>query len=144
MSSLEMVKEFHEVFNHPVTKSPLVSNIPLCKLRHSLIEEELGELMTAMAAWDEVGTFDALCDLQYVLDGAFLSLGYYRMKDDGMAEVHRSNMSKLGEDGKPIRRDDGKIMKGPNFSKPDLEGVLAKWKPKPTFIAKPVKKNKRR
>jgi predicted HAD superfamily Cof-like phosphohydrolase len=71
-----------------------------------------------------VETFDALLDLQYVLDGAFLALGFHRMKDDGLKEVHRSNMSKLGPDGLPVLREDGKVMKGDAFEPPDLASVL--------------------
>jgi predicted HAD superfamily Cof-like phosphohydrolase len=58
------------------------------------------------------------------LDGAYLSLGFHRYKDAATAEVHRSNMSKAGADGKPIYREDGKILKGPNYSKPDLASIL--------------------
>lgn len=74
----------------------------------------------------EAEVLDALCDLQYVLDGTFLALGFHKVKDAAMTEIHRSNMSKLGEDGRPVKRDDGKILKGPNYSPPDLIGVLAR------------------
>lgn len=69
---------------------------------------------------------DALTDLQYVLDGAWLALGFHRVKEECVAEVHRSNMSKLGLDGLPIKREDGKILKGPNYSLPDLGPIVAK------------------
>ncbi len=74
---------------------------------------------------DIVETLDALIDLQYVLDGAFLSFGLHDVKEIAFAEVHRSNMSKLGEDGKPIRREsDGKVMKGPNYFVPDMSQFI--------------------
>lgn len=65
-----------------------------------------------------------LSDIQYVLDGTYLSLGLHRYKNFAFLEVHNSNMSKLGEDGKPVRREDGKIMKGPNYWYPDMNKVL--------------------
>ena len=86
-----------------------------------MLQEELDELKEALAHDDYVETLDALIDLQYVLDGAFLSFGMQDVKGVAFDEVHRSNMSKLGEDGKPIRREgDGKVMKGPNYFKPDM------------------------
>ena len=123
-SSLELVKEFHERFGHPVKDEPDVSDMKLNELRVELLSEELRELMEALGTGDCVGALDALTDLQYVLDGAFLALGLHRYKDAAVAEVHRSNMSKLGADGQPIRREDGKILKGPNYSPPDLVGVI--------------------
>lgn len=115
-----MVREFHEAFGHPVQTTPNLDDTGLCGLRVSLLDEELQELTEAMVSGDPVATLDALCDLQYVLDGAFLALGFHKVKDAAMQEIHRSNMSKLGSDGKPIKRGDGKILKGPNFTPPDL------------------------
>jgi len=122
--TLEMVKEFHQAFGHNVTETPFIESESLNNLRLNLIKEEYVELMEALALNDPIETFDALCDLQYVLDGAFLALGFHEAKMEGMKEVHRSNMSKLGNDGKPVYREDGKILKGPNFKEPDLRGVL--------------------
>jgi len=99
------------------------------RLRIALLEEELEELKEALANNDPQETLDALIDLQYVLDGAFLSFGLQAVKDMAFDEVHRSNMSKLGADGKPIRRpEDGKVMKGPNYFKPDLGQFVKKNK----------------
>jgi predicted HAD superfamily Cof-like phosphohydrolase len=123
-TSLQQVKEFHKSFGHPVNAKPELTNKQLSALRVELIQEELNELKEALAAEDPVETLDALTDLQYVLDGAFLSLGFWKLKDLAVTEVHNSNMSKLGEDGKPIYREDGKILKGPNFKEPDMEGIL--------------------
>lgn len=122
--NLERVREFHQAFSHPVKDVPDLCSEKLVFLRLNLIKEELQELEAACWDFSEAETLDALCDLQYVLDGAFLALGFHKFKEAGMAEVHRSNMSKLGADGKPIYREDGKILKGPGYSPPDLEAVL--------------------
>ena len=124
--NLNRVAEFHAAFGHPINDDPKLGDFVLNELRTDLIAEELWELEMGMDEEDPIEVLDALCDLQYVLDGAFLALGFHQCKEDGMAEVHRSNMSKLGEDGKPIYREDGKILKGPNYRKPDLEAVLRK------------------
>jgi predicted HAD superfamily Cof-like phosphohydrolase len=120
-SSLEQVQEFHETYGLPVHNGPNLSCEQTKALRINLLQEELDELKEALANNDALETLDALIDLQYVLDGAFLSFGLQSVKDAAFDEVHRSNMSKLGEDGQPIRRpEDGKVMKGPNYFKPDL------------------------
>ncbi len=94
-------------------------------LRIALIAEELEELKEALEQGSVLETLDALIDLQYVLDGAFLSFGLHDLKETAFAEVHGSNMSKLGEDGKPVvRESDGKILKGPNYYKPNLAQFL--------------------
>jgi len=123
-TTIGMVAEFHQVFGHPISNRINVWDAELNKLRVELLREELEELEEALYGNDVISTFDALLDLQYVLDGAFLALGFAGIKDKGFAEVQRSNMSKLGEDGKPIYRDDGKILKGPNFSEPDLIKII--------------------
>ncbi len=120
-TTLQQVQEFHETYGLPVCDAPDLSCEQTKALRVNLIEEELEELKAALSDGDTLETLDALIDLQYVLDGAFLSFGLHNVKDAAFDEVHRSNMSKLGEDGKPIRRpEDGKVMKGPNYFKPDL------------------------
>lgn len=108
-SSMEMVKEFHRIFLVDLEKRKTTS--------HKFMAEELQEFFDAA---NDVEALDALCDLQYFLDGTFHAYGWDKIKDAAMAEVHRSNISKLGIDGKPIFREDGKIQKGPNFSKPNL------------------------
>lgn len=123
-SIIDMVAEFHTVFGHPIETKINIHNEELNSLRVELIREELEELDLALLQNDAVETFDALLDLQYVLDGAFLALGFSEHKQKGFEEVQRSNMSKLGEDGAPIFREDGKILKGPNFSEPDLSKIL--------------------
>lgn len=119
-TTIEQVKEFHEAFGVKNHAMPNINSSETNLLRISLIDEELRELSAALADGDKVGVLDALTDLQYVLDGAYLQLGYAHLKDAAFAEVHRSNMSKLGADGKPIRRADGKVLKGPGYTPPNL------------------------
>jgi predicted HAD superfamily Cof-like phosphohydrolase len=148
MTSLEQVKQLHETFNHPVNDNFGDCSPAVCDLRKELLREELvDELYPALAQANnrwfdaedgnennppeeiieaEAEVLDALCDIQVVLDGAFLALGFWRVKDEAMAEVHRSNMSKLGADGKPILREDGKFLKGPNYFPPNLKPLIEK------------------
>ena len=120
-NTLDQVQEFHETYGLPVEAEQTTGSAQTKQLRINLLQEELDELKEALDNDDYVETLDALIDLQYVLDGAFLSFGMQDVKEAAFNEVHRSNMSKLGEDGKPIRREgDGKVMKGPNYFKPDM------------------------
>ncbi len=120
-TTLDQVQEFHETYGLPVLDAPHISDEKTNELRINLLAEELDELKEALEQGDMVETLDALIDLQYVLDGAFLSLGMAHLKAPAFDEVHRSNMSKLGADGKPIRREsDGKVLKGPDYFKPDM------------------------
>lgn len=120
-TTLEQVREFHETYGLPVESAPNISDAKTNALRINLLAEELEELKEALDEGNVVEVLDALTDLQYVLDGAYLSFGLQDQKMAAFAEVHASNMSKLGEDGKPIRREsDGKVLKGPNYFKPDL------------------------
>lgn len=110
LSTIEQVAIFRAVFRQPETGA-------LCL---ALLREELLELEEAVVKDDKVEILDALCDLQYVLDGTFIHFGFAKVKDAAFAEVHRSNMSKLDENGKPILRDDGKILKSRNYTPPNL------------------------
>ena len=92
------------------------------QLRYDLIDEELEELKMAFDNDDVVEIADALTDLLYVVYGAGHAFGIDL--DDCFLEVHESNMSKLGEDGRPIYRDDGKVLKGPHFFQPNLKEIL--------------------
>lgn len=122
MTPAEMVREFHETYGAYIQDSPDAGNFALRRLRWNLIEEEVGELNEALGLGDIVEIADALGDIAYVVYGAAISFGIDL--DAVLTEIHRSNMSKLGEDGKPIYREDGKVLKGPNFFKPDLKKVL--------------------
>ena len=124
-STLDQVQEFHETYGLSVLNAPDISDEKTNALRINLLAEELDELKEALEEGDLVETLDALIDLQYVLDGAFLSFGLQNVKETAFNEVHRSNMSKLGEDAKPIRREsDGKVLKGPDYFKPDMEQFI--------------------
>ena len=124
-TTLEQVREFHETYGLAVKAAPDLADTRINALRVSLLAEELEEFKAAVAAANPLAALDALVDLQYVLDGAFLSLGLHKVKADAFAEVHRSNMSKLGADGKPVRREsDGKVLKGPNFFQPNLQQFI--------------------
>ena len=124
-TTLEMVQEFHETYGLPVENDQTTGSEQTKELRINLLQEELNELKEALENDDMQETLDALIDLQYVLDGAFLSFGMQDVKGPAFDEVHRSNMSKLGEDGKPIRREgDGKVMKGPNDFKPNMSQFI--------------------
>lgn len=125
-STIEQVQEFHETYGLPVESEQTTGSDQTKELRINLLQEELDELKEALQNDDMIETLDALIDLQYVLDGAFLSFGLQDVKMEAFNEVHRSNMSKLGEDGKPIRREgDGKVMKGPNYFKPDMAQFIS-------------------
>lgn len=125
IDTLGCVKEFHETYDLPVKDKPDISCDQTKSLRINLLQEELNELKEALKNNDIVEVLDALTDLQYVLDGAYLSFGLHHVKDAAFNEVQRSNMSKLGADGKPIRREgDGKILKGPDYFAPDLSQFI--------------------
>lgn len=121
--TLAIVKEWHEAFDVPVVDAPSIPN-ERAQMRLAILEEEVAELRTAVEAGDLIEVLDALCDIQYVLDGTFLEFGLHGFKQEAMDEVHASNMSKLGADGRPVLREDGKVLKGPDFRRPDLARVL--------------------
>lgn len=122
--SIQLVREFHAAFGQPDADAPNIDDETTNQLRVALLREELDELQDALNARDPVAVLDALTDLQYVLDGAYLQLGFAAVKDVALAEVHRSNMSKLGDDGKPVLREDGKILKGERYVAPDLTRIV--------------------
>ncbi len=122
-SSFHRVKEFHEVFGHPHPGAPTLLDGGRQTLRVDLIQEELDEYKDALLAGDIVAVADALGDLDYVVNGAAIEHGIELPVIT--AEIHRSNMTKLGPDGKPIYREDGKILKGEGYEPPRLEPLLA-------------------
>lgn len=119
----EQLAEFHRVYELPISRTPTVQ-IPAGQdtLRQSLIEEEVDELRAAVTDRDLVGIADALADIVYVAYGTACVYGIDL--DAVLTEVHSSNMTKLDAAGRPIRRADGKILKGPNFREPDIPRVL--------------------
>jgi predicted HAD superfamily Cof-like phosphohydrolase len=96
----------------------------LVLIRLQLIQEELAELAEGIINRDIVECFDALVDISYVVDGTYITLGLDEYKSLGLREVHRSNMSKLGENSEPVTSSAGRIVKGPNYSPPELERIL--------------------
>ena len=122
VTNFEKVMEFMNIFGQEVKKKPEWPDVQTKYLRVDLIEEELEELKDAIAEDDFVGVVDALTDILYVTYGAGAAFGVNL--DVTFNEVHRSNMSKLGEDGKPIFREDGKVLKGPNYTEPDLQSMI--------------------
>ena len=124
MTNFEKVGVFMKTFGQEVKNKPSLSIEKINQLRISLIQEELDELKEAMANNDLLEVADALTDLLYVTYGAGHAFGIDL--DKCFNEVQNSNMSKLGEDGKPIYNELGKVMKGPNYFKPDLSKFVYK------------------
>ena len=118
MSNFSKVGTFMKTFGQEVKDKPAFSTDKINKLRIDLIKEELEELTEAMKNNDLLEVADALTDILYVTYGAGHAFGIDL--DKCFEEVQNSNMSKLGEDGKPIYNEAGKVMKGPNYFKPDL------------------------
>ena len=118
MSNFNKVKTFMETFGQEVKTKPSFSTEKINNLRYDLIKEELEELKVAMENKDLLEVADALTDILYVTYGAGHAFGINL--DKCFDEVQNSNMSKLGEDSKPIYNESGKVMKGPNYFKPDL------------------------
>jgi predicted HAD superfamily Cof-like phosphohydrolase len=121
---------FHEAFDLPRQSSPNAGiDESLARLRIALLEEEVGELIEAVAASDLTAIADALADIVYVAYGTAVTYGIDL--DMVLAEVHRSNMSKIGKDGQPLIRDDGKVIKSDQYSPPDIASVLERQRPLP-------------
>ena len=118
MSNFKDVKVFMEKFGQMVRTKPQFPDNKTMQLRLDLIKEELSELEEAMKTKNLKEVADALTDILYVTYGAGYAYGIDL--DQCFKEVQRANMSKLDEDGKPIYNDQGKVMKGPNYTKPDL------------------------
>ncbi|HCQ12939.1 nucleoside triphosphate pyrophosphohydrolase family protein [Flavobacterium sp.] len=124
-NKLNAVKEFHTSFKIGYSeemKGSLGENKNL--LRYNLMKEENEEYLEAAQNDDIVEIADALGDMLYILCGTIIEHGLQDKIEEVFNEIQRSNMSKLGEDGKPIYREDGKVMKGPNYFKPNFEAIL--------------------
>ena len=126
-NELNAVAEFHNAFGIDSADSPIVS-IPqqTVLLRHNLMKEENDEYLEAAQNNDLVEVADALGDMLYILCGTILTHGMQHKITEVFNEIQRSNMSKLGADGNPMYREDGKVLKGPNYFKPNIASILDK------------------
>lgn len=124
-NKLKAVQEFHEVFGLNYNHEP-IAKLPenLLKLRFDLMAEENKEYLEAAKNNDLIEVADALGDMLYILCGTILEHGLQHKIEEVFDEIQRSNMSKLGANGKPIYREDGKVMKGPNYFKPNILGII--------------------
>tara|TARA_B000000532_G_C18550280_1_gene269642 strand:+ start:44 stop:415 length:372 start_codon:yes stop_codon:yes gene_type:complete len=123
MTNFESVRKFMETFGQEIKEKASFPSNKITSLRYELIKEELHELKEAIEKKDIKEVADALTDILYVTYGAGHSFGINL--DKCFKEVQNSNMSKLGSDGKPIFNDKGKVMKGPNYFKPNLNKFVA-------------------
>ena len=123
MTNFERVRKFMETFGQEIKEKACFPDDKIVSLRYDLIKEELDELKEAVDKKDIKEVADALTDILYVTYGAGHAFGIDL--DRCFEEVQNSNMSKLGSDGKPIYNDKGKVMKGPNYFKPDLGKFVA-------------------
>ena len=124
---IEAVTKFHESYGLRIEHTPK-ANLPknISELRFNLMKEENEEYLQAAQDQDLIEIGDALGDMLYILCGTIIAHGFQDKIESIFDEIQRSNMSKLGADGKPIFRKDGKVMKGPNYFKPDLKKILLK------------------
>lgn len=118
VTNFEKVGDFMEAFGQEVLDSPRYPGFSVAELRLELIEEEVQELKDGFENRNMLAIADALTDILYVVYGAGHAFGIDL--DDCFHEVHRSNMTKLGPDGRPLYREDGKVLKGPNYEEPNL------------------------
>ena len=125
--AIDYVREFHDAFGINNEQKPTVEvGDDVINLRYKLMHEENEEYLEAAKNGDLAEVADALGDMLYILCGTILAHGMQHKIEEVYTEIQRSNMSKLGKDGKPIYREDGKVMKGENYFKPDIEGILNK------------------
>lgn len=124
---IKAVKKFHKTFGLGYRKEPTAS-LPeeTLQLRFDLMAEENKEYLEAAKNDDLVEVADALGDMLYILCGTIIEHGMQYKIGEVFEEIQRSNMSKLGGDGKPVYREDGKVLKGPNYFKPDIAKILDK------------------
>jgi predicted HAD superfamily Cof-like phosphohydrolase len=124
---ISAVRTFSDAFNISWSKTPTTAlTSDQVALRHRLMEEENNEYLEAAKAGDMVEVADALGDQLYILCGTILSHGMQDVIEDVFSEIQASNMSKLGSDSLPILREDGKVLKGPNYFRPDISTILKK------------------
>ena len=119
---IESVKKFHNTYKLGYSETPIANlGNSKNKLRFSLMSEENEEYLEAANNDDIIEVADALGDMLYILCGTIIEHGMQDIIEDVFGEIQRSNMSKLGEDGEPIYREDGKVLKGPNYFKPNFK-----------------------
>ena len=119
---LEAVKKFHETYQLGYSEKPIASlGVAKNLLRFNLMKEENEEYLAAANANDLIEVADALGDMLYILCGTMIEHGMQDKIEAVFDEIQSSNMSKLGKDGKPIFREDGKVLKGPNYFKPNIK-----------------------
>ncbi|MEL4457243.1 nucleoside triphosphate pyrophosphohydrolase family protein [Lutimonas vermicola] len=124
-NKIKAVQDFHEAFGLGVQHQPVARlSEQKLKLRFDLMDEENREYLEAAVNNDLVEVADALGDMLYILCGTILEHGMQYKIEEVFNEIQRSNMSKLGADGNPIYREDGKVMKGPNYFKPNIDSIL--------------------
>jgi predicted HAD superfamily Cof-like phosphohydrolase len=121
---ITQVESFHNAFLEKNGEKPQLIDGTVYHLRHRLMEEENNEYLEACEANDLVGIADALGDQLYILCGTILKHGLQHKIEEVFDEIQKSNMSKLDRDGKPIFREDGKILKGPDYFRPDIGKIL--------------------
>ena len=124
MKALEKVHEFHDAFGVNVEKKPNIPSVERCELRQKIIQEEVDELKAAWESGNIIEVADALADIHYVVMGTVLEFGLQDKYAEIFSEVHRSNMSKLDENGEPIYREDGKVIKSDLYTGPDISKIL--------------------
>ncbi len=125
-NKLKAVKAFHEAFGLGIKPTPTAAiGTDRLQLRYELMKEENEEYLEAAKNEDLTEIADALGDMLYILCGTIIEHGMHDKIEAVFNEIQRSNMSKLGEDGKPIYRDDGKVLKGPNYFKPNIDKILS-------------------
>jgi len=118
------VTEFMTAFEQEIPKKVTIPSQRLAEARFGWLAEENDEFLEAVAKRNKVEMVDALGDQLYVLLGTILACGAQNIIEKAFSEIHASNMSKLGSDGKPFKRPDGKVMKGPNYFKPNLKDII--------------------
>lgn len=126
-NKIAAVHEFHSAFGLGIENSPTARlGVKKNLLRYELMREENEEYLEAANNGDLVEVADALGDMLYILCGTIIEHGMQDKIEAVFNEIQRSNMSKLGADGKPIYREDGKVLKGPNYFKPNIKDILDK------------------
>ena len=127
LNKINKVKEFHQTFNLEYHESPTANLDPrIVELRHRLMQEENEEYLEACKNGDIVEIADALGDQLYIIFGTILRHGLQHKIEEVFDEIQRSNMSKLDENGQPIFREDGKIMKSNLYFRPNIKAILEK------------------